>query len=342
MNKKTALKSLKYIASLLFAFLILYLLFNNQDPKEMIKEMQQADIKWLILSMIFGGWAYVNRGLRWVVILNSLGYKSSKLNSISSVSIGYLTNLLIPRAGELSRCTALNQAEKIPINKLFGTILVERVLDFICLILLIFLILILKSNEILDFYNTLLSHQIEKNGTQTFTLFCSIILACILFFYFIKRWGKKTILYQKTAEFIIGIGEGFKSIKEMKYNSLFWFHSISIWVMYFLMTYVCFFSMQETSHLTVSDGFFLLALGGIGMVIPTPGGIGSYHAIVMIGLAFLGVGNVFLGEGGDPTNPALIFPTMVHLAQTLVAIIMGLIALLILFLSKKRKDEASS
>jgi hypothetical protein len=99
--------------------------------------------------------------------------------------------------------------------------------------------------------------------------------------------------------------------------------------------------MQETSHLTPGDGLFLLVLGGVGMVIPTPGGVGSYHAIVMIGLSVLGVGTIYLGEGGDPTNPALLFPTIVHVAQTLVAIIMGSIGLLILFVSKKKNNVAS-
>ena len=99
--------------------------------------------------------------------------------------------------------------------------------------------------------------------------------------------------------------------------------------------------MKETAGLSISDGIFLLVLGGIGMVIPTPGGIGSYHAIVMIGLSVLGVGTIFLGENGDPTNPALIFPTIVHVAQTLVAIIMGSLGLLILFLSKKKSNVSS-
>jgi hypothetical protein len=144
---------------------------------------------------------------------------------------------------------------------------------------------------------------------------------------------------------IIGMGyvgtalkEGFKSIKKMKRKSFFWFHTFSIWIMYFLMTYVCFQAIPETSHLSISDGLFLLVLGGIGMVIPTPGGVGSYHAIVMIGLSVLGVGTIVLSENGDPSNPALLFPTIVHIAQTLVAIIMGSIGLLVLFLSKKKQS----
>jgi len=340
-NKKIIFKILKYIASLSFAFGIIFLLFKNQDPAQLIKEIQKVDGKWVFFSMIFGGWAYVSRGLRWIVLIDALGYNSTKLNSVSAVSIGYFTNMFIPRAGEISRCTALNQVEKIPVDKLFGTILVERVLDFVFLILLILLIFVLKFNDLLSFYSTLKAQQNPDEGSdKSLTLLAVFLIGGIIFFLF-KRFLKDSKFYEKVLVFIEGLKEGFKSIKNMKRKSAFWFHSFSIWIMYFLMTYICFFSMQETSHLSVSDGLFLLVLGGIGMVVPTPGGVGSYHAIVMIGLSVLGVGTVFLGEGGDPSNPALLFPTIVHIAQTLVAIIMGSIGLLILFLSKKRSNVTS-
>ena len=341
MNKKIIFKILKYIASLSFAFGIIFLLFKNQDPAQLIKEIQKVDGKWVFFSMIFGGWAYVSRGLRWIVLIDALGYNSTKLNSVSAVSIGYFTNMFIPRAGEISRCTALNQVEKIPVDKLFGTILVERVLDFVFLILLILLIFVLKFNDLLSFYSTLKAQQNPDEGSdKSLTLLAVFLIGGIIFF-LLKRFLKDSKFYEKALDFIEGLKEGFKSIKNMKRKSAFWFHSFSIWIMYFLMTYICFFSMQETSHLSVSDGLFLLVLGGIGMVVPTPGGVGSYHAIVMIGLSVLGVGTVFLGEGGDPSNPALLFPTIVHIAQTLVAIIMGSIGLLILFLSKKRSNVTS-
>jgi len=341
MNKKTLLKILKYIASLGFAFGILYLLFKNQDPVKLVEKIQTVDGKWVLLSMIFGGWAYVSRGLRWIVLVDALNYKSSYLNSISAVSVGYFTNMFIPRAGEISRCTALNQVEKIPVDKLFGTILIERVIDFIFLFSLIFLTLALKFNDIFKFFAALEAQQTESTGNNNILLLGTIIITLIMSFLFLKRWLKKSSFYDKILEFIEGLKEGFKSIKNMKRKTAFWFHTFSIWIMYFLMTYVCFFCMEETSHLTAGDGLFLLVLGGIGMVIPTPGGVGSYHAIVMIGLSVLGVGTIFLGEGGDPSNPALLFPTIVHIAQTLVAIIMGSIGLLILFLSKKKNNVAS-
>jgi len=340
-NKKILIKILKYITSLGFAFGILYLLFKNQDPVQLIKEIQKVDGKWVFLSMVFGGWAYVSRGLRWIVLIDALGYSSTKLNSVSAVSVGYFTNMFIPRAGEISRCTALNQVEKIPVDKLFGTILIERVIDFAFLILLIFLTVILKFNDIFNFYTTLQAQQTESAGNNNFLILLAVLLSGGILFFFLKKWLKNSIFYEKVLSFIDGLKEGFKSIKSMKRKSAFWFHTFSIWIMYFLMTYICFFSMQETSHLSAGDGLFLLVLGGIGMIVPTPGGVGSYHAIVMIGLSVLGVGTIFLGEGGDPTNPALLFPTIVHIAQTLVAIIMGSIGLLILFLSKRKSNVTS-
>ena len=162
MNQKRLLKALKYIASVSFAGTILYLLFKNQDLAKLIDELQKVDGKWVILSMIFGGWAIVNRGLRWVVLIDALGYKSSKWNSVSAVAVLYFTNLFIPRAGEVSRCTALSQVEKIPLNKLIGTILIERVIDFCFLFALIFLTIILKFNDLLNFYSSIKSQNTNQ------------------------------------------------------------------------------------------------------------------------------------------------------------------------------------
>lgn len=340
-GKKITLVILKYIASLSFAGLIIYFLFRNQDPASLIEKISEVEIGWVFLSIICGGWAYINRGMRWIVLIDALGYKSSKLNSISSVSVGYFTNLFIPRAGEITRCTALNRVEKIPVDKLFGTILVERVIDLVFLISLFLLTLILKLDLILRFFTELGSQSSDSTtlGSTKYYVLIAILMFFVLAYYLLKKWIVKTSFYEKIIEFIDGLKEGFKSIKKMKRKSSFWFHTFSIWIMYFLMTYVCFFAIEETSHLTISDGLFLLVLGGIGMVIPTPGGIGSYHAIVMIGLSVLGVGKVYLGEDGDPANPALLFPTIVHAAQTLVAIIMGSVGMILLFINKKEQKS---
>ena len=336
------LKFLKYTFSVALGLGILYLLFKHQDPIQLYKEIQKVEMKWVVLSMVFGAWAYIDRGIRWCILLDGIGYKVSKNNSIAAVSIGYFTNLLIPRAGELSRCTALNRSEKVPVDKLFGTIIIERVIDLIALIALLLITLLVKSNEILNFYQTVIAqNQIEKEVNITLLLIFISIFLLSLTAYISRKKLEKFSAYKKIRAFMSGLKEGFNSIKNIKQKTRFWLHSFSIWIMYFLMTYICFFCMSETSHLTIGDGVFLLVLGGIGMIIPTPGGLGSYHAIMMIGLYVLGVGTLYLGEGGDSSNPALIFPTIVHVAQTLVAIILGLIGLLFISLSKKTKHVSS-
>jgi len=341
LEKSNLLNILKYIVSFAFAFGIIYILFQNQNPIKLFQEIQKVETSWVLLSMLFGSLAYVSRGLRWILLIDALGYKASKTNSIASVSIGYFTNLFIPRAGEISRCTALHQTESIPVNKLFGTILIERVIDFIFLFALIILTFFLRLDDLLRLFKTLKSHQVENTSSNNILITLCVILVILIVSFLFKKLLKNSTVYEKTTVFLDGLKEGFKSVQQMKRKSVFWIHTFIIWIMYFLMTYICFFSMNETSNLTVIDGIFLLVLGGIGMVIPTPGGVGSYHAIVMIGLAILGIGFVNLNPPNGEINPALVFPTIVHVAQTLVAIILGSISLFILFLTKKRKNESS-
>ena len=330
MTNSFVTKILKYLLSILLTIIIIYFLFKHQDPIALVNELKKVDFNWIVLSMIFGALAYVSRGLRWKIMLEAIDYKTSNINNIAAVSIGYFTNLFVPRAGEITRCTALNQKEKIPLNKLFGTIIVERVIDFMALIFLLLFTIISQHKIIKDFYLAIKNQNSETNSK--ILLFFASFITLTLIIFLLKKQIKKLSFYEKIKQFIDGLKEGFKSVGNIKNKTHFWIHTFIIWLMYFLMTYVCFFSMSETNHLSLIDGVFILVLGGIGMVIPTPGGIGSYHAIVMIGLAVLGVGYISFGSESTSANPALIFPTIVHIAQTLVAIIMGVISLLILFI----------
>ena len=330
MNNSFVTKIIKYLFSILLTLVIIYFLFKHQDPIALVNELKKVDFNWIVLSMIFGALAYVSRGLRWKIMLEAIDYKTSNINNIAAVSIGYFTNLFVPRAGEITRCTALNQKEKIPLNKLFGTIIVERVIDFMALIFLLLFTIISQHKIIKDFYLAIKNQNSETNSK--ILLFFASFITLILIIFLLKKQIKKLSFYEKIKQFIDGLKEGFKSVGNIKNKTHFWIHTFIIWLMYFLMTYVCFFSMSETNHLSLIDGVFILVLGGIGMVIPTPGGIGSYHAVVMIGLAVLGVGYISFGSESTSANPALIFPTIVHIAQTLVAIIMGVISLLILFI----------
>ena len=146
-----AVKWIKYVFFLFLGIGLMYLAFKNQSPKALIAQLKDVNYLWIVISMFFGFIAIISRGLRWVILLQNLNFSISKLNSIYSVAIGYFTNIAIPRAGEITRCTSLNQTEGVPVDKLFGTIILERVIDFIILLSLVLLVLILKFELFLEF-----------------------------------------------------------------------------------------------------------------------------------------------------------------------------------------------
>ena len=114
--------------------LLLWLAFRKTDPTELWESLRHADYRYVILSMLMGYAAYISRGMRWLLLLETMNYKPRSWASIHSVAIGYFANMAVPRAGEVARCTSLNKLEDIPVSKLFGTVIVERTLDFIMLI----------------------------------------------------------------------------------------------------------------------------------------------------------------------------------------------------------------
>ncbi|MEE2931315.1 MAG: lysylphosphatidylglycerol synthase transmembrane domain-containing protein [Bacteroidota bacterium] len=330
---KPFLNALKYIVFFALALTLLFLAFRNQDPSELFNELLKVDFVWVVVSMIFGALAIVSRGVRWLILIDSLGYTSSKANSIYSVAIGYFSNIAIPRAGEITRCTSLNQTEKIPVDKLFGTIILERIIDFFILIILIGITFILKFHYIRDFFFTTFNNIDQKELNNIFlVLFMIIVLSLLLFFVF-KTRIRSLYLYDKVKQFFIGISDGIKSLSYVKNKVHFFGHTVFIWLMYFAMTYICFFCIPATSNLSLSDGLFIMVIGGIGMVIPTPGGFGSYHFAVKNGLMLLGINE---GIFYSNTDPGLLFATTVHSAQTLMTLIFGSVSLFLLFIRKNR------
>ena len=325
------MKAVKWIKYVFFLFLgvgLMYLAFKNQSPKTLIAQLKDVNYIWVVISMFFGFIAIVSRGLRWVILLQNLSFSVSKLNSIYAVAIGYFTNIAIPRAGEITRCTSLNQTEDVPVDKLFGTIILERAIDFVILISLVLLVLILKFELFLEFLAIIFEGQIlDVRSLIGVGLSTTAIL--IILFVLTKRILKKSAIYIKIKAFVNGMKDGFKSINGLKNKSGFWAHTFIIWLMYLLMTYVCFFSIEATRMLNVVDGLYTMVIGGFGMVAPVQGGIGAYHYIVKEGLMILDVSE----------NSALLFATVVHTAQTLMTLSVGGISILMVFLSKRKAKQ---
>ena len=322
------IKWAKYIFFLFLGIGLAYLAFKNQDPKTLMSQLKDVNYSWVLASIVFGFIAIVSRGLRWVILLKNLNYSTGKLNSIYAVAIGYFTNIAVPRAGEITRCTSLNQTENIPIDKLFGTIILERAIDFIFLIGLSLLVLILKFELFLDFLGIIFVGQTIEIKSLIFIGLSAIALTVILILFF-KKIFKNFNFYIKIKEFIIGVKDGFKSIHGLENKAIFWAHTLLIWIMYLMMTYICFFSIEATQMLTLVDGLYAMIIGGYGMVAPVQGGIGAYHYIVKEGLMLISISE----------DSALLFATIVHTAQTLMTLSVGGISILMVFLSKRKATK---
>jgi len=321
-------KWIKYILFLVIGLLLLFFAFKNTNLNDLIEEAKKVDLLWIWLSMFFGFLAFISRGLRWVYLIENMGYNAKKINSIYAVCIGYFTNLAFPRAGELSRCTSLSESDKIPVNKLFGTIILERTIDFIILLSLISFVFLMKLETVYTFFNRI-EKEIGGNSNIGFILITVFSIILIVFIVF-KTKFKKTSTYQKIVDFLKGLSDGFKSIKGIKNKWAFWGHTIFIWFMYFIMTYVCFFAIESTKLLTQIDGLFIMVVGGLGMVLPVQGGVGAYHLLVSEALMSLNL------ENSINNTDATLFASVVHACQTLMTLFVGSISLLMLFLSKRK------
>jgi len=321
------LKIIKYLFFILISSILMYIAFRDQDLSDIASKLSSINYKWIIVSMICGVLAIISRGLRWVFLIESLGYNISKKNSIHTVAIGYFTNILIPRAGEITRCTSLQQVEGVPFNKLFGTLILERLIDLAILILLVLVAFLYKFSEISTFFIEVLGSSSNDIFYSPIVIMLLIIILLTTTIWLLRDQLNKLSYYKKIKHILIGLKDGLTSLKGISKKIPFILHTIFIWLMYIIMTYVCFFAIKETASLSFLDGVYMTIIGGLGMIVPSQAGIGSYHLAVKIGLTGIGIA----------VQPALLFAFSVHTAQTVMTIIFGIISSISLISIKKNE-----
>ena len=303
----------------------------------MVSDIMNARFGWVLLSLVFGLAAFISRAIRWGMLLEPLGYKPRVSNTFNSMMVGYLANFAIPRLGEITRCTILAQKEKIPFNILFGTVIVERGIDLIMLALSLVLASLLELDLIGNFiYREIIFPVYEKlyslyNPVAIIIIITAVIIIVAIGYLLLKRSQTTSGILPAFIKQFYGLVDGIKSVFKMKNTGLFFIHTFFIWVMYFFMSYACFFAIDETAELGLKAGVFILAIGGIGMAAPVQGGIGVYHLLVQQGLLMFGI----------DAQAGLTYATIVHTSQALMILILGALSLAILFITKPVSDEKS-
>ena len=322
---------IKYTVFIAIALALLYFAFKGTDFEELKENLVHANYLWVGISIVMGYAAVISRGYRWLILLEPLGYKPRLWSSIHAVAFGYMFNIFVPRGGELGRCGVMSRQEKIPVDKLFGTVILERVVDFVFLIFITALAFVLNIDNFFGMFDTQIidPSQIEEpqESYLKYYLLGGAALVAILLFIFRKKIVEHP-RFEVIRNFWNGIKEGFTSVKKMEKKGAFIAHSVFIWTNYYLMVYICFFALPETSSLTISDGFFVMMAASLGIVIPAPGGMGSYHYLVTLALVVLGL----------TKSVGFSFATIVHTSQTVMLLLAGLIGLVYFSLAKKRSE----
>ena len=319
--KATIREFLSLLIPLFIGIGIIYYQFTTLTPSELDKikiSFLKADYFYVFLSLVVSLFGYWSRAYRWKFALQHLGYQTKFHNDFMTVCVSYLVNLTIPRSGEISRAALLKKYEKVPFDKAFGTVVAERIVDMI--IVLLFVIIGFASQ-----FDTIYTFLLEKN-LQFETLLWISLGGFLLFIFFIIVWiyaEWKIII--KLKEKLSGLIEGMQSILKMKDKWSYLFHSFFIWFSYLVMFYVTIFALPETANITfdvVIMGFIFGTLA-VGF---TNGGLGAYPLAVAMIFSLYGISN----------DIGVAFGWLIWTSQTLLTIILGLLSYLLLPILNKK------
>ncbi|PSL43764.1 hypothetical protein CLV51_10774 [Chitinophaga niastensis] len=288
---------------------------------------------WLVIpAMVIGVASHWFRAIRWKLLMKPLGHQPSTLNTFFAVMVGYLANLAVPRLGEVTRCGILAQYEKVPADKLVGTMIAERAVDMVCLLLLMAITVLTQ----LDVLGTYVNHDIfqplsrkvaNANGTQLLIGIVILALFIVFFLWLLRRFArsKVAITIRNLAR---GVMEGIFSIGKMENKGWFLVQTVLIWSCYLSQVYIGFFCLTETTHLGISAALAVLMIGSVGMIV-TPGGIGAYQPLVQKALELYGI----------PYAIGFAFGWIIWVAQTLLVILLGFISLVALPIYNKQPKK---
>jgi hypothetical protein len=279
--------------------------------------------------------SHLVRALRWRLLINSLGYHPRTENCFFAVMIGYLTNLAVPRLGEILKCTILSRYEKVPTDKLIGTIILERIIDTLCLLCVFAITFAIQPDLYTDLINAFFHspHDPAKkkiSGLLIGGIFIGVIIIAILLWMLVKR---KTFndVRELVKKIVRSVWQGVSAVQHLKKRGLFILYTVALWLCYFYGTYLGFFALQETQQYGVKEAFAILSAGSVGVIV-TPGGIGAYALLIKKTMELYG-----LEEG-----VALAFGWILWLVQNIVIVIAGVFSFVAIpYFNKRRVSETS-
>jgi len=319
--------ALQVIVSLALGFFLIWMVYKDlteENKANIINSFKEANYWWILASTSVAVLSHMFRAYRWRYPLEALGIKISFLNRFAAVMIGYLANLAFPRLGEVSRCAVLARYQKQPFEKLFGTVIAERVVDAVILVVMIITATLLQYPILEDFLNDLSGPIMEKVEGSVVLIVVGVlgVVAAIIGWKFIQESNHKIALLLR--EKITGLIDGFATLKNMDGQLGFYFHTLLIWGCYVVMFLLTFQSFPETAAVPFGGMLASFVLGGIAIVV-VQGGLGAYPLAIMSILLLYGV----------TKDLGYAFGWIVWSAQTIMIIVLGFVSVIVLPLINK-------
>jgi glycosyltransferase 2 family protein len=303
---------------------------DSQKMNEIKQALKNARLYLIAPVFIILLSSHYVRALRWRLLMEPMGYKPDKVNTFFAVMVGYLANQAVPRLGEVLKCTLLARYEKIPADKLVGTIILERLIDAVSLLLVFGITLAIQPGLYSQIVNTIFNNKTDQEADKIPGYLIGLILlgviAIIIALWMIIKKKKFSDLLAAIRKIGSRVWQGLSTIQHLKKRGQFLGLTLILWILYLSGGYIGFQALHETEHYGVKEAFTVLSAGSIGMIV-TPGGIGAY--------AYLIEGTMQLY--GLQQSIAVAFGWLLWLAQTVVILIGGLFSFIGLPLYNKRK-----
>lgn len=297
-------------------------------------DFSSVNMGWMLLVAVAFTLSVVFRARRWQMLFAPMGYRTGFGNSFLTILLGYFANLGFPRMGEVVRAGSLARYEKIPLEKVMGTMVVDRLVDFLCLGLVVGLAFLFEGNTLWRFITQTQSgaDPASDGGLLTSTILVSVLLlflAALTLLWVFRRNISNMPAFQKVANLLKGFWDGLRSVLRLENPSLFIVYSLGIWAMFYLQCYFNLKAFGPTAQLGAYAALMVFVFGTLGMVVPSPGGMGTFHALAIAGLALYNV------QGADAFSYANIAFFAIGIFYNIVA---GVLALVLLPLINKKPE----
>ncbi len=322
---------LKLVISLALAGLLLWLAFRSVDWKAFVDGLSVTRWVYLIPFVVASVGALVFRAFRWQLLIRSTGFRPGWLTVWDANNVGNLANIALPGTGEFIRCGYV--AGKEGYGNVLGTILMERIWDFLAIMVMIVLALVLDQGKFGPFFaEHVWAPLAGKAGFSLWWVVLLVVALIALFFWAVFHYRSRFRFFGKVADALSSVGRGFAAFLRMERKGLFLLYTVAIWIMYLLMCFSMLRAVPDLAGLGLEDALFFTCVGNLASVIPVPGGIGAYHYLMA-----LSASSIY----GQTWETGILFATLQHEIHAVIILILGVISYARLSLHARRQRKAA-